>query len=53
MIPGHGGGWAMVDTWWKLHRLNALKRLLQSGFMVHYEFNQVVFDSLPVIVEDN
>ena len=52
-IPGHGGGKMMVDKWWKLHRLNALKRLLQSGFMVHYEFNQVVFDSLPVIVEDN
>lgn len=52
-IPGHGGGKMMVDKWWKLHRLHALKRLLQSGFMVHYEFNQVVFDSLPVIVEDD
>lgn len=52
-IPGYGGGKMTIDKWWKLHRLNALKRLLQSGFMVHYEFNQVVFDSLPVIVEDD
>ncbi|EME82604.1 uncharacterized protein MYCFIDRAFT_211101 [Pseudocercospora fijiensis CIRAD86] len=49
----HGGGKMSIDKWWKLHRLSALKRLLQSGFMVHYEHNQVVFDSLPVIVEDN
>ncbi|CAK1357650.1 hypotheticalsprotein [Cercospora beticola] len=49
----HGGGKMTIDKWWKLQRLNALKRLLQSGFMVHYEFNQVVFDSLPVIVEDD
>lgn len=48
----HGGGKMTIDKWWKLHRLNGLKRLLQSGFMVHYEFNQVVFDSLPVIIED-
>lgn len=48
-----GGGKMTIDKWWKLHRLNGLKRLLQSGFMVHYEFNQTVFDSLPVIVEDN
>lgn len=35
-----------IDKWWKLHRLNGLKRLLQSGFMVHYEQNQIVSDSL-------
>ncbi|KAK3714451.1 hypothetical protein LTR37_007757 [Vermiconidia calcicola] len=50
-IAVHGGGKMTVDKWWKLHRLNALKRLLQGGFLVHYEFNQVVFDSLPVVVE--
>jgi len=49
----HGGGAMTIDRWWKLHRLNGLKRLLQSGFMTHYELNQVVFDSLPVIVEDD
>lgn len=42
-----------IDKWWKLHRLNGLKRLLQGGFLIHYEFNQTVFDSLPVIVEDD
>jgi len=29
-----------------------LKRLLREGFLVHYEFNQVVYESLPVVVED-
>lgn len=47
------GGTMKIDTWWKLHRLNALKRLLQSGFLVHYEHNQVVFDTLPVMVESD
>ena len=48
----HGGGRMTIDRWWKLHRLNALKRLLREGFLVHYEVNQVVFDSLPVVVEE-
>lgn len=48
----HGGGRMTIDTWEKLLRLNALKRLLQGGFLSHYEHNEVVFDSLPVIVED-
>lgn len=51
-VAVHGGGKMTIDHWWKLHRLNGLKRLLQAGFLVHYEFNEVVFDSLPVIVED-
>lgn len=49
----HGGGKMLIDEWWKLARLNALKRLLQGGFLTHYERNEVVFDSLPVIVEDD
>lgn len=49
----HGGGKMLIDSWWKLARLNALKRLLQGGFLTHYERNEVVFDSLPVIVEDD
>lgn len=47
------GGRMLIDKWWKLHRLNGLKRLLQGGFLVHYEGNQVVFDSLPVFVEES
>ncbi|KAM0718922.1 hypothetical protein Q7P37_005994 [Cladosporium fusiforme] len=49
----HGGGKMLIDKWWKLARLNGLKRLLQGGFLMHYERNEVVFDSLPVIVEDD
>ena len=49
---GKDGGKMLIDKWWKLHRLNGLKRLLQGGFLVHYEGNQVVFDSLPVFVEE-
>ncbi|KAK0251725.1 hypothetical protein LTS09_013185 [Friedmanniomyces endolithicus] len=49
----HGGGRMTIDRWWKLHRLNGLKRLLREGFLVHYEFNQVVYESLPVVVEDD
>jgi hypothetical protein len=45
------GGTMLIDKWWKLHRLEALKRLLQSGFAVHYEHNQNVFDTLPVDIE--
>nr|POF01145.1 uncharacterized protein c20f10.03 [Quercus suber] len=51
-VTVHGGGKMTIDTWWKLHRLNALKRLLQGGFLEHYENNEVVFESLPVILED-
>lgn len=51
-ITIHGGGKMTIDKWWKLHRLEGLKRLLQSGFMVHYEANEAVFESLPVIVEE-
>ncbi|EOD47774.1 putative ifrd domain protein [Neofusicoccum parvum UCRNP2] len=36
-----------IDKWWKLFRLNALRRALQGGFVTHYENNEVVFDSLP------
>lgn len=36
-----------IDKWWKLHRLQAFRRILGGGFLVHYEKNAVVFDSLP------
>lgn len=45
----HKAGTMKIDTWWKLHRLQALRRLLGSGFVVHYENNEVVFDSLPCV----
>ncbi len=43
----HKTGSMKIDKWWKLHRLQALRRLLGGGFVVHYENNEVVFDSLP------
>lgn len=46
------GGTLLIDKWWKLHRLNGLKRLLQGGFLVHYMANQVIFDTLPVVMEE-
>jgi hypothetical protein len=52
-IAVQNGGKMKIDKWYKLHRLNALKRLLQSGFLEHYENNQVVYDSLPVEVEED
>lgn len=36
-----------IDKWWKLHRLQGLRRVLQGGFVNHYENNAVVFESLP------
>ena len=43
----HKEGIMRIDKWWKLHRLQELKRVLQSGFVTHYEKNPVIFDSLP------
>jgi hypothetical protein len=43
----NSGGKVTVDKWWKLHRMNTLKRLLQAGFMSHYKFNPNVCDTLP------
>lgn len=40
-----------VDKWWKLMRLNQLRRLLGGGFVNHYfEGNPMVLHSLPVLV---
>lgn len=39
-----------IDKWWKLFRLKALRRTLQGGFLTHYEKNDVVFETLPVMV---
>lgn len=43
----------IIDKWWKLHRLKALRRVLQGGFLTHYEKNEVVFDTLPVMLEED
>ncbi|KAF2726223.1 hypothetical protein K431DRAFT_308647 [Polychaeton citri CBS 116435] len=43
----------IIDEWWKLHVLNGLKRLLQGGFLVHHELNEVVYESLQVDVEED
>ncbi|KAI4957297.1 hypothetical protein J4E86_005771 [Alternaria arbusti] len=36
-----------IDKWWKLQRLNALRRTLQGGFTYHYEHNELVSTALP------
>lgn len=36
-----------IDKWWKLQRLNSLRRTLQGGFKEHYEQNQLVSSALP------
>ncbi|KAF2998253.1 hypothetical protein E8E13_006266 [Curvularia kusanoi] len=36
-----------IDKWWKLIRLNALRRALQGGFAYHYEHNDMVSSALP------
>jgi len=38
-----------IDKWWKLHRLHGLRKILGGGFAVHYENNEVVFESLPLV----
>lgn len=47
----HREGEIKVDKWWKLMRLNALRRLLAGGFINHYfEGNKQVLNALPVLV---
>ena len=36
-----------INRWWKLMRLNAVKRIVQGGFVQHYEENEAVSRSLP------
>ncbi|PSN72263.1 hypothetical protein BS50DRAFT_673078 [Corynespora cassiicola Philippines] len=37
----------LIDKWWKLQRLNALRRSLQGGFPHHYNENEAVSRCLP------
>ena len=46
----HKDGVMRIDKWWKLMRLKGLRRVLQGGFVVHYERNGVVFESLPIVM---
>lgn len=36
-----------IDKWWKLQRLNALRRVLQAGFTHHFDENEAVSRCLP------
>lgn len=47
----HKTGAMRVDKWWKLHRLQALRRILGGGFVTHYTDNEVVFETLPIMLE--
>ena len=46
----HKGGVMRIDKWWKLTRLQGLRRVLQGGFVGHYERNEVVFETLPIMM---
>ncbi|KAI9684474.1 MAG: hypothetical protein M1829_002284 [Trizodia sp. TS-e1964] len=43
-------GHMKIDRWWKLQRLQALRRLLGGGFVTHYEKNETIFDCLPIMI---
>lgn len=49
----HKGGVMKIDKWWKLTRLQGLKRVLQGGFVGHYERNEVVFETLPIMMSND
>jgi len=40
-----------VDRWWKLHRYEAIKRVIGPGFLTHFTLNPVVKGALPVGLE--
>lgn len=49
----HNNAQMKIDRWWKLMRLNALRRLLGAGFVAHYyEGNKQVLSVLPVLMRD-
>jgi len=52
MTVGLGGknDYLTISTWEQLHRLKALRRVLQAGLLVHYSENEIVFDTLPVML---
>ncbi len=46
-IRVHQSGEMQINEWWKLHRIQGLKRALRGGFLTHYQYNPVVSNSLP------
>ena len=41
----------IINRWWKLHRYEAMKRIVGGGFVTHYQSNEVVHGSLPTGLE--
>lgn len=41
-----------IDRWWKLVRLQGLRRVLRDGFVTHYELNPVIFEALPIMIHE-
>lgn len=39
-----------IDRWWKLVRLQTLRRVLRDGFVAHYEANPAIFEALPIML---
>lgn len=39
-----------ITSWEQLHRLKALRRVLHAGLVVHYSENDIVFETLPVML---
>ncbi|KAG0637244.1 interferon-related developmental regulator-domain-containing protein [Tuber brumale] len=48
----HKKGLLRVERWWKLHRLQHLRRILAGGFLNHWIENPVIFESLSLFVEE-
>ncbi|KAF1987561.1 hypothetical protein K402DRAFT_353856 [Aulographum hederae CBS 113979] len=46
----HRTGEMPIDRWWKLLRLQGLRRVLGAGFVRHYEENDVVGGTLPAMM---
>ncbi|KAJ6257929.1 hypothetical protein Dda_7719 [Drechslerella dactyloides] len=44
-------GIVKLNNWWKLIRWNALRRFLGGGILVHWQENEVIFRSLPLIMD--
>ena len=49
----HKEGVMRIDKWWKLTRLQGLRRVLQGGFVGHYERNETVFETLPIMLSND
>ncbi|TGZ82844.1 hypothetical protein EX30DRAFT_339118 [Ascodesmis nigricans] len=49
-VDGEASGLGVVniDRWWKLLRLQHLRRILTTGFLIHWRENPVIFESLEL-----